>query len=212
MGSRRLRHEGGLVTILHAAEAVQHTGASEDLSVCIAFNSDEEVGSNARAVVRRSGGKKPPGVGFRALSCHWPSGAAAQGCGRLRSHMPWPGGPCRGGARKGCQRRAGTRTPDPCGKQFFPARGGTSVSVTTVSGGIAGNVIPDFAKAGFDIRIASLEEARRIEASFQNISVSGKATACGWRRGGKSTGCPWCRRRRPGGCGSRLPHRRKPGP
>ena len=34
---------------------------------------------------------------------------------------------------------------------------------------------PDFAQVGFDVRIASLEEARRIEAGFQNISVSGKA-------------------------------------
>jgi glutamate carboxypeptidase len=58
---------------------------------------------------------------------------------------------------------------------FARPEAGTTVSVTTIAGGTAGNVIPDFAQAGFDIRIASLDEARRIEACFRNLSASGQA-------------------------------------
>jgi len=58
---------------------------------------------------------------------------------------------------------------------FARPEAGTTVNVTTIAGGTAGNVIPDFAQAGFDVRVASLEEARRIEACFQNISASGQA-------------------------------------
>jgi glutamate carboxypeptidase len=41
--------------------------------------------------------------------------------------------------------------------------------VTVVSGGTADNVIPDFAKASVDVRIPSVEEARRIEECFRRL-------------------------------------------
>ncbi len=37
--------KGGLVTMLHAAEAIEQAGFAGDLSIGIAFNSDEEIGS-----------------------------------------------------------------------------------------------------------------------------------------------------------------------
>jgi glutamate carboxypeptidase len=49
---------------------------------------------------------------------------------------------------------------------------GTTANVTTVSGGIAENVIPDFARASVDVRFSSVEEARRIEACFQNLCMT----------------------------------------
>jgi glutamate carboxypeptidase len=167
--------KAGLLTILHAAEAVQHTGVSDDLAVCIAFNSDEEVGSNG--------------------SRRWFEAIAE------KSHRVLVFEPCRATGhrvlqRKGvadfevlCHGRAAHAGVEPekganavlelahqilTVNNFSKPEEGTSVSVTTVSGGIAGNVIPDFAKAGFDIRISTVAEARRIEACFQNLTASGK--------------------------------------
>ena len=39
--------KGGLVTMLHTAEVLQQTGVSDTISIAMAFNSDEEVGSRA---------------------------------------------------------------------------------------------------------------------------------------------------------------------
>ena len=168
--------KAGLVTALHAAEALQHAGVADDLSVCIAFNSDEEIGSRA--------------------SRPWFEGLAA------KSRRVLVFEPCRSTGqrvlqRKGvadfdilCHGRAAHAGVEPekganavleLAHQVLAVTGfarppeGTTVSVTTIAGGTAGNVIPDFAQAGFDVRIASIEEGRRIEASFRNISVSGKA-------------------------------------
>ena len=52
---------------------------------------------------------------------------------------------------------------------FARPEAGTTVSVTTIQGGTASNVIPSFAQAGFDVRIASPEEADRIENCFRGI-------------------------------------------
>lgn len=168
--------KGGLVTMLHAAETIEQAGIAGDLSICMAFNSDEEIGSRA--------------------SRPWFEGLAA------KSRRVLVFEPCRSTGqrvlqRKGvadfdilCHGRAAHAGVEPekganavleLAHQVLAVTGfarpeaGTTVSVTTIAGGTAGNVIPDFAQAGFDVRIASLEEARRIEACFQNISASGRA-------------------------------------
>ena len=168
--------KGGLVTMLHAAEAAEQAGFAGGLSICMAFNSDEEIGSRA--------------------SRPWFEGLAA------KSRRVLVFEPCRATGqrvlqRKGvadfdviCHGRAAHAGVEPekganavlelahqvlAVTGFARSEAGTTVSVTTIAGGTAGNVIPDFAQAGFDVRIASLEEARRIEASFQGLSASGKA-------------------------------------
>ena len=168
--------KGGLVTMLHAAEAAEQAGFAGGLSICMAFNSDEEIGSRA--------------------SRPWLEGLAA------KSDRVLVFEPCRSTGqrvlqRKGvadydifCHGRAAHAGVEPekganavleLAHQVLAVTGfarpeaDTTVSVTTIAGGTAGNVIPDFAQASFDDRIASLEEARRIEDSFQNITISGKA-------------------------------------
>jgi glutamate carboxypeptidase len=168
--------KAGLLTVLHAAEAVQHAGVADDLSVCIAFNSDEEIGSRAsrpwfealaarsrRVLVFepcRSTGQRVlqrKGVADFAILCH----------GRA--------------AHAGVEPEKGVNAVLELAHQVLAVTGfarpeaGTTVSVTTIAGGTAGNVIPDFAQAGFDVRIATLAEARRIEACFQSLSASGQA-------------------------------------
>jgi glutamate carboxypeptidase len=168
--------KGGLVTMLHAAEAVTQAGFAGDFSVCMAFNSDEEIGSrasrswfeglavNSRRVLVfepcRSTGQRVlqrKGVaGFEVL-CH----------GRA--------------AHAGVEPEKGANAVLELAHQVLAVTGfarpeaGTTVSVTTITGGTAGNVVPDFAQAGFDVRVASLEEARRIESCFRSLTASGRA-------------------------------------
>ncbi|HSV94203.1 MAG TPA: M20 family metallopeptidase [Desulfobacterales bacterium] len=168
--------KAGLLTILHAAEAISQAGVSDGLSVCIAFNSDEEIGSRA--------------------SRRWFEGLAA------RSRRVLVFEPCRSSGqrvlqRKGvagfevlCHGRAAHAGVEPekganavleLAHQVLAASGfarpeaGTTVSVTTIAGGTAGNVVPDFARAGFDVRVATIEEARRIETCFRSLAASGRA-------------------------------------
>ena len=166
--------KAGLLTVLHAAEALTREGVSEGLSVCIAFNSDEEIGSRA--------------------SRPWFEGLAA------RSRRVLVLEPCRSSGqrvlqRKGvagfevlCHGRAAHAGVEPekganavleLAHQVLTASGfarpeeGTTVNVTTIAGGTAGNVVPDLARAGFDVRVASIEEARRVESCFKSMSASG---------------------------------------
>jgi glutamate carboxypeptidase len=165
--------KAGLVTMLHAAEAAEQAGVAGELSICMAFNSEEEVGSRAsrpwfeelaaksrRVLVFepcRSTGQRVlqrKGVADYEVLCH----------GRA--------------AHAGVEPEKGANAVLELAHQVLAVTGfarpeaGTTVSVTTIAGGTAGNVIPEFARAGFDIRIASLEEARRIQASFQTVSAS----------------------------------------
>jgi glutamate carboxypeptidase len=168
--------KGGLVTMLHAAEALEHAGLADALRLCLAFNSDEEIGSRAsrpwferlaaqsqRVMVFepcRSTGQRVlqrKGVADFEILCH----------GRAAHAGVEPEKGANAVLELAHQVLAATR--------FARPEAGTTVSVTTIAGGTAGNVIPDFAQAGFDIRVASLEEARRIEACFQGVSASGHA-------------------------------------
>ncbi len=168
--------KGGLVTMLHAAEAVEQAGFAGDLSIGIAFNSDEEIGSRA---------SRPWFEGLAAKSrrvlvfepCRSTGQRVLQRKGVADFEVL-----CRGrAAHAGVEPEKGANAVLELARQvlavtrFARPEAGTTVSVTTIAGGTAGNVIPDFARAGFDIRIASLDEARRIEACFRNLSASGQA-------------------------------------
>ncbi len=166
--------KAGLVSILHAAEAVQQAGVADDLSVCIAFNSDEEVGSNgSRRWIEALAANSRRVLVFEP--CRATGHRVLQRKGVADYEVR-----CRGrAAHAGVEPEKGVNAVLELAHQVFAVNhfsrpeAGTSVSVTTISGGTAGNVIPDFAKAGFDIRIATMEEARRIEACFQNLTASG---------------------------------------
>ena len=168
--------KGGLVTMLHAAEAAEQAGFAGDLSICMAFNSDEEIGSRA---------SRP---WFEALAARSRRVLVFEPCRSTGQRVLQRKGVadfdvlCHGrAAHAGVEPEKGANAVLELAHQVLAVTGfarpeaGTTVSVTTIAGGTAGNVIPDFAQAGFDVRIASLEEARRIEASFQGLSASGKA-------------------------------------
>lgn len=163
--------KAGLVTILHAVEAARQSGVSDDLALCIAFNGDEEVGSSGsrrwleflaaksrRVLVaepcRATGHRvlQRKGVANYQLVCH----------GRMAHAGVEP--------EKGANAVLELAYQIVRANDFANAEQGTNVSVTTVTGGTSSNVIPAYAMANFDVRIATMEEARRIEASFHSLT------------------------------------------
>ena len=162
--------KGGLVTMLHIAEILQQTGVAEEIGIAMAFNSDEEIGSR---------GSRP----------WYESLATKSRC--VFVFEPWRTTGERVLQRKGggnfdviCHGKAahaGVAPEDGANavielahqilaiKELNRSDRGTSVNVTVVSGGTADNVIPDYARAGVDVRIADLKEGQRIEDSFQTL-------------------------------------------
>ena len=162
--------KGGLVEVLHVAETLQSEGLAGDVAVCIAFNSDEEIGSRGsrpwfeklamqsrRVLVfepcRATGHRviQRKGVGGFDVLCH----------GRASHAGAEP--------EKGANAVVEMAYQVMNIKDFGAPDAGTTVNVTTISGGTVDNVIPDFAQAGVDVRFSSVEEARRIEECFRTL-------------------------------------------
>jgi glutamate carboxypeptidase len=163
--------KGGLVAIMHVMETLQHFGIAEKLSLCVGFNSDEETGSRA--------------------SRAWLEGIAKKSKRVLIFE------PCRVGGQRVLQRKGGGGYDIIChGKaahagvepekganavvelahqileitSFADPEAGTTVNVDMIEGGTKANVIPDYAKAVVDVRVADAGEKERIEAGFQQIA------------------------------------------
>ena len=163
--------KGGLVTMLHIAEVLQQTGVSDKISIAMAFNSDEEIGSRA--------------------SRSWYEGLA-KNSGCVFVFEPWrstgervlhrKGGGnfdviCHGkAAHAGASPEDGANAVVELAHQILAVKElertdlGSSVNVTVISGGTADNVIPDFAKASVNVRIPNEDEGRRIEDGFRALS------------------------------------------
>jgi glutamate carboxypeptidase len=159
--------KGGLVTMLHLAEILEQTGVADAITIAMAFNSDEEIGSRA--------------------SRPWYEGLA-QSSRCVFVFEPWrttgerilhrKGGGnfdviCHGkAAHAGAAADEGANAVIELAHQILAVKElarpdrGTSVNVTVVEGGTADNVIPEYAKASVDVRIASTEEGQNIENAF----------------------------------------------
>lgn len=166
--------KAGLVTVLHAAEAVQAAGIADRLSICVAFNSDEEVGSRVsrpwfEALARRSRRvlvfEPCRATGHRVLQRKGVGGFTVVCRGRAAHAGVEP--------EKGANAVSALAGKVLAAAHFARPEAGTTVNVTTIRGGQAGNVIPDYAAAGFDVRVADPKEARRVETSFRGLAGEG---------------------------------------
>lgn len=170
--------KGGLLVALHALERLHEAGELDRIRVCVAFNGDEETGSES--------------------SISWLQGHAA------RSRQVFVFEPCRPGYRFVLRRKGGgwfTVTArgtsahagaDPekganavveIAHQIMAINGlnrpeiGTSANVTVIQGGDKINIIPALASASVDIRIQQPDEKERIETFFR--AVPDKVTVSG---------------------------------
>jgi glutamate carboxypeptidase len=170
--------KGGLVTMLHVAETMTRLKLLGDVSIGMAFNSDEEVGSRGSRKWFEDMAKRSK----RVLVFE-----PCRATGHRILHRKGGGGytvSCHGrAAHAGAAPEKGANAVVELAHQVLKIADlarldlGTTVSVTTLSGGTADNVIPDFAKAEVDVRYAVIEEAGRIQQAFEqlpdNTSVEG---------------------------------------
>ena len=180
--------KGGLVTMLHAAEAVTQAGFAGDLSVCMAFNSDEEIGSRASRSWFEGLAVNSRRVSSSAMPLDRPAGPAAQGGGRLRGPLPRPRAVPRMKPEKGANAVLELAHQVLAVTGFARPEAGTSDAAfpTTITGG--GRQRGAGLCAG-GLRCPGrhdLEEARRIESCFRSLTASRAGpTACGWTCGAK---------------------------
>ena len=162
--------KAGVVAALHLAETLEKFEISQKLAICMAFNSDEEIGSPAsrqwietlaqqskRVFVlepcRASGDYvlQRKGIGFYQVECYGKS------------------------AHAGVEPEKGVNAVVELAHQvlkintFGNPEKGTTVNVDVISGGTKTNVIPEYASATVDIRVAEPEEAQRIEVLFADL-------------------------------------------
>ena len=170
--------KGGLVTMLHVAEILQQAGVADDITIAMAFNSDEEIGSrHSRPWYEDLATKSRCVFVFEP----WRS------TGERILHRKGGGNfdvICHGkAAHAGAAPEDGANAVIELAHQILAIKElasidhGTTVNVTVISGGTADNVIPDYAKARVDVRIAVADEGQRIEDGFQalgrNIHIPG---------------------------------------
>ena len=177
--------KGGLVTMLHVAEVLQQTDLTNNIHIVMALNSDEEIGSRgSRPWYERLATRSRCVFVFEPWRSTGERILQRKGGGNFDVI-------CHGkAAHAGAAPEDGANAIIELAHQILAveelARSdrGTSVNVTVISGGSADNVIPDYAKASVDVRIASADEGHRIEESFEalgsNVHTPGvRVEVCG---------------------------------
>ena len=163
--------KGGLLVVLHALEALHHRGILDKLSICVAFNGDEETGSAAsKAWIREHAAKsrrvlvfEPCRPGYNVVRRRKGGGwfyVTARGCA----------------AHAGADPDKGVNAVVELAHQITrihtlnDGEKGTSAQVTVVSGGDKVNIIPDEARAAVDVRISQLQEQNTVEDFFRDLT------------------------------------------
>ncbi len=173
--------KAGLVAALHTAETLEKFGISEKLAICMAFNSDEEIGSLAsRPWIERLAQRSKrvfvlepcratgdyvlqrKGVGFYQLTCR---GKAAHA-----GVEPEKGVNAVVELAHQILKISSFGDPERHDRQCYRCVRRTQTER-----------IPDYAMACVDIRIADPEEVRRIEALFAELRSRQPCQACGSR-------------------------------
>ncbi|WP_248924403.1 M20 family metallopeptidase [Paenibacillus hamazuiensis] len=180
--------KAGLLQAMFALKALRDTGRfPADKKVLLLINSDEEIGSpTSRGLIEEAA--RQSAAAFVLEPPMEPSGAlktSRKGSGRFKLTV------------KGISAHAGVNPQNgvsaiqelACQIQRLHAmtdyERGTTVNVGVIRGGIGSNVVADHAEADIDVRVATMEEAMRIEAAIAGltpllpgaeISVSGGMT------------------------------------
>ncbi|MBD3309255.1 M20/M25/M40 family metallo-hydrolase [candidate division KSB3 bacterium] len=162
--------KAGLVTVLHVAETLQKVGIADHLSVGIAFNSNEEIGSHSSRQWIESLARRSRRV-FVFEPCRATGHYVLQrkGTGAYYLH-------CYGkAAHSGVEPERGINAVVELAHQilrvstFGNPDAGTTVNVNLIAGGTKTNIIPDYATASVDIRIAEQAEVERITHLFNAL-------------------------------------------
>lgn len=165
--------KAGLLQAMFALKALQDTGSfPEDKRVVLLLNSDEEIGSpTSREFIENAA--RHSAAAFVLEPPMEPTGAlktARKGSGRYRLKVKGRS------AHAGVNPQAGVSAIEELARHIQRLHAmtdhtlGTTVNVGVVHGGIGANVVADYAEAEIDVRVATLDEARRLEAVFAALA------------------------------------------
>jgi glutamate carboxypeptidase len=163
--------KAGLVLLEFAVEAIRSTGRALSRPIVTLWTSDEEIGSpRSRAAIEDEARRaafalvlEPPLAGGHLKT-------ARKGVGRFQLIVE--GRP----AHAGVEPEKGVSAVVELAHQVLRIHGlndpgaGTSVNVGVIQGGSVANVVAAEAIATIDVRAATIEEARRIEAALRALS------------------------------------------
>jgi len=163
--------KGGLLVALHTLEALHHQGILGTLSVCAAFNGDEETGSRAsREWIETTARKSSRVFVFEPCRPGYRFVLRRKGGGWF--HVTVKGKAAHAGADPDKGANAVVELAHQAiaiNSELNDPETGTSAQVTVISGGNKINIIPDKAVASVDVRILSLSEKDRVENFFKTL-------------------------------------------
>jgi glutamate carboxypeptidase len=162
--------KGGLLMVLHSLEALKHEGILDSLSLCVAFNGDEETGSHASKEWIMETAKKSLRT-FVYEPCRPGYRFVLQRKGGGSFHVTVKGREAHAGAdpEKGINAVVELAHQIVRINRLNENDKGTTAQVTVVSGGDKVNIIPALAEAWVDIRISAREEKDRVEDFFKTL-------------------------------------------
>jgi glutamate carboxypeptidase len=163
--------KAGIAITLHALEAIQALGLKPKERVRVLLNSDEEVGStSSRPIIEEEARKSThvfclePGAG--------PQGAlktGRKGVGMFQIKVTGRA------AHAGNEPEKGISAIEEMAHQILKLHSltdlsrGTTINVGVVNGGVVRNQVAPLAEALVDLRVASLEEAQRVEREIHGL-------------------------------------------
>lgn len=162
--------KGGLLVVLHAVEALKHDGVLDSLSICVAFNGDEETGSHAsREWIMETAPKSLRTFVFEPCRPGYRFVMQRKGGGSF--HVTVKGREAHAGAdpEKGINAVVELAHQVVRINRLNENDKGTTAQVTVITGGDKVNIIPALAKASVDIRISMQEEKSRVEDFFNTL-------------------------------------------
>ncbi|RLB90766.1 MAG: M20 family peptidase [Deltaproteobacteria bacterium] len=162
--------KGGLLVVLHVLETLKHEGILDSLSVCVAFNGDEETGSKASRDWIMSTAKKslrtfvfePCRPGYRFV-------LQRKGGGWFQVMVKGQEAHAGADPEKGINAVVELAHQIVKINQLNQNEMQTSAHVTVITGGDKVNIIPNKAQASVDVRILKLDEKERIETFFKTL-------------------------------------------
>jgi len=169
-GPGTLDMKAGIAIGMLAARALSETGSMPPCRIVMLLTSDEEIGSRtSRALIEQEARRSRAVL---VLEPSLPGGAVKtrrKGCGEFELVV-------RGvAAHAGIDPGAGASAIHELARQVLALEQlqsrerGISVNVGTISGGTRTNVVAGEARAGVDVRVTSLDDARRVEAAFHGL-------------------------------------------
>jgi len=176
-GPGTLDMKAGIAIGMLAARALLETGTMPASRIVMLLTSDEEIGSHtSRALIEQEARRS---TAVLVLEPSLPGGAVKtqrKGCGEFELVV-------RGvSAHAGIDPGTGASAIHELARQVLvleqlqDLERGISVNVGTISGGTRTNVVAGEARAGVDVRVTSLDDARRVEAAFRALQPFLKST------------------------------------